>query len=523
MSERRAMASGDVLADRYELQDLVTERLGSVTWRANDSILNRNVGIEMLPSTDPRADHFLEAARLSTTVTDPRFLRVLDLIEDDHGQHLVVREWARAFPLDQLLAQSPLPSQRAARVMIEVAEAVAHAHERGVYHRRLTPHHVLLKQSGAVRVVGLGVASALAPAGHHDTLDDLHAYERLDVEALGKLLYACLVSRWPGAHIDQLRAAPTEHGRLLRPRQVRAGVSRELDTVCDRILGHPPAHHRPSLTTAEDIAIELHLLGDESLLRQGPTTLTRISSPDLLRLDPVVVPHGPPPGLEPPRRRPKAHEPAPPSTFERGKATALKATRGDRRYILAGATVALALAVFLGFVVSRTTGGDDTAGAVDSASPVRTLPFAGSTDFDPQGDDKSENPDDVAAVIDGDPRTGWTTTTYFGQAALGGLKSGVGVVLDLGGTRELTGLRIRLAGGPTDLVVYGSTPGTSEPTTRTGLRKLATLDAAGPDASVTLQPGVLTRYIVVWLTDLPEVAPGEFQGEIREVTAEGRS
>ena len=258
------MASGDVLADRYELQDLVTERLGSVTWRANDSILNRNVGIEMLPSSDPRADHFIEAARLSTTVTDPRFLRVLDLIEDDHGQHLVVREWARAFPLDQLLAQSPLPSARAARVMTEVAEAVANAHERGVYHRRLTPHHVLLKQSGAVRVVGLGVASALAPAGHQDTIDDLQAYEQLDVESLGKLLYACLVSRWPGAHIDQLRAAPTEHGRLLRPRQVRAGVSRELDAICDRILGDPPAHHRPRLTSADDIARALHLVDEDT-------------------------------------------------------------------------------------------------------------------------------------------------------------------------------------------------------------------------------------------------------------------
>ena len=230
------MASGDVLADRYELQDLVTERLGSVTWRANDSILNRNVGIEMLPSSDPRADHFIEAARLSTTVTDPRFLRVLDLIEDDHGQHLVVREWARAFPLDQLLAQSPLPSSRANRVMTEVAEAVANAHERGVYHRRLTPHHVLLKQSGAVRVVGLGVASALAPAGHQDTIDDLQAYEQLDVESLGKLLYACLVSRWPG------RPHRPAAGRTHRARPAAAsttGPGRSVTRARRRLRPHP--------------------------------------------------------------------------------------------------------------------------------------------------------------------------------------------------------------------------------------------------------------------------------------------
>ncbi len=512
------MASGDVLADRYELQDLVTERLGSVTWRANDSILNRNVGIEMLPSTDPRADHFIEAARLSTTVTDPRFLRVLDLIEDDHGQHLVVREWARAFPLDQLLAQSPLPSARAARVMTEVAEAVAHAHEHGVYHRRLTPHQVLLKQSGAVRVVGLGVASALAPAGHQDTIDDLQAYERLDVESLGKLLYACLVSRWPGAHIDQLRAAPTEHGRLLRPRQVRAGVSRELDAICDRILGDPPAHHRPKMTSAHDIARALHLV-DEDTIRPGG--LTRVS-PDLLRLDPVVVPQGPPPGLAPPRRRPKAYDPAPPTTLERGKARALDATKGDRRYVLAGVAVVVLLASILGYAVSRSTGGGEP-GPDGPTSAVSALPVAAVNDFDPQGEDAAENPGQVARVVDGDVRTGWRTTTYFGQAALGGLKDGVGVVLDLGGPRELSSLRIQLAGGATNVSVYASSPGADEPRTLKGLRRIAVLDAAGPDVSVSVPSGLLTRYVVVWLTELPEVEPDNFRGEIREITVHGRT
>lgn len=199
MSERRLLASGDVLAHRYELQDLVNEKLGSTTWRAHDQVLNRNVGIEMLSSADPRADHFLQAARESTAVTDPRFLRVLDLIEDEQHHHLVIREWARAFPLDQLLAQSPLPNRRAATVVAEVAEALSHAHEHGVYHRRLTPHQVLLKQSGAVRVVGLGVTTALSPVGRQDSLEDLQGYEQLDVQALGKLLYACLTSRWPGA------------------------------------------------------------------------------------------------------------------------------------------------------------------------------------------------------------------------------------------------------------------------------------------------------------------------------------
>ena len=120
-------------------------------------------------------------------------------------------------------------------------------------------------------------------------------------------------------------------------------------------------------------------------------------------------------------------------------------------------------------------------------------------------------------------RTGWRTTTYFRQPELGGLKDGVGVVLDLGGPRELSSLRIQLAGGATDVSVYASSPGADEPSSLKGLRRIATLDAAGPDASVSLPSGFLTRYVVVWLTALPEIEPDSFRGEIREITVQGRT
>jgi putative peptidoglycan lipid II flippase len=61
------------------------------------------------------------------------------------------------------------------------------------------------------------------------------------------------------------------------------------------------------------------------------------------------------------------------------------------------------------------------------------------------------------------------------------------------------------------------------PTTLKGLRRIATLDAAGPDASVSLPTGMLTRHLVVWLTELPEIGPDEYRGEIREITVQGRS
>jgi len=523
MGDRRLLASGDVLAERYELQDLVTERLGSTTWRAHDRVLNRNVGLELLPSSDPRSEHFLQAARDSTAVTDPRFLRVLDLIEDEQNHHLIIREWARAFPLDQVLQQSPLPNRRAATVVAEVAEALAHAHEYGVFHRRLTPHQVLLKQSGAVRIVGLGVATALAPADHQDSASDLQAYERADVESLGKLLYACLTSRWPGGSSDGLRAAPTEHGRLLRPRQVRAGVSRDVDTVCDRVLGKPPRHHERPLTTAGDIARAVRMTGEDQDLVDDQPSLVGLSSPDLLRLDPVIVPAGPPPGLEPPRRRPKAFEPAPPTTLERAVERGKQATKGDRALVLVGVVGALLVLGILGFLVARSMS-DEGGPAIDESAPVRTLPIRAVADFDPQGSDREENPDDAALAVDGDVGTGWQTSRYLGRPDLGGLKDGVGLVVDLGGIRNLSTIRIQLTGQPTDLSIYvAGQDVTRAPRTLRGLERVAVIDDAATDASVTLADDVLTQYVVVWLRSLPEIEDGAaYRGQVDEITIRGR-
>ncbi|MBK5216392.1 MAG: hypothetical protein JJE02_02290 [Propionibacteriales bacterium] len=525
MGDRRLLSSGDVLAGRYELQDLVSEKRGSATWRATDNILNRNVGLEMLPASDLRVEAFLEAARHSTVVTDPRFLPVLDVIEDEKGHSLVVREWARAFSLDQLLSQSPLPNRRAATVVSEVAEALAHAHEAGIHHMMLTPHMVLLKQSGAVRVTGLGVASALASAGTDEAPIDAHASEQLDVQSLGKLLYACLVSRWPGGVVDGLRAAPTEHGRLLRPRQVRAGVSRDADTVCDRILGTPPRNHESPLRSAASIARTLRLAGDdENHLVDEQPSLARLSSPDLLRLDPVIVPTGPPPGINPPRRRPKAFEPAPPTTFERSKERALRATRGsDRALIFTAIGVVVVLAALLAFLVGRSTN-DGGSNPLSDSAPPRLLSVSAVNDFDPFGSDGSENANEARFASDGDIKTGWRTSTYFSNSKLGGLKPGVGLVFDLGGPREVNSIRVRLAGQPTDLRIYASMSGAAAaPTSLKGLSRIATLDNVVLDGLTNFESGVLARYVVVMLTNLPSIDDGRYRGEIREVTFRGRS
>ena len=237
---------GTLLAGRFALDDLLDEHDGASFWRATDRTLARSVAVHVLPDSDPRAARLLTAARTSALVSDGHLLRVLDAAAGD-GIVYVVNEWGSGASLDRLLADGPLSPRRAAWVVKEVAEAVSTAHRNGVAHGRLLPQNVMISEAGSVKLVGF-VIDAVLHAG-----DEEPATQESDVVNLGALLYAALVGRWPGTPGATIPDAPTEHGRPLRPRQVRAGVPRPLDAICERVLNAGAHPHLVSIGSAHEV------------------------------------------------------------------------------------------------------------------------------------------------------------------------------------------------------------------------------------------------------------------------------
>lgn len=138
-------------------------------------------------------------------------------------------------------------------------------------------------------------------------------------------------------------------------------------------------------------------------------------------------------------------------------------------------------------------------------------------DFDPQGDPPEENGDEAPLVVDGDQATTWRTSTYNDQ--LGpppGLKTGVGVVVDLRAVRDVSQVDVTVLGGVTGVSVYvdAERPVSVEDTD----------PVAEEQGSGTLQLGLdeptRGRYVTVWLTSLPAV-DGGFRGEIAEIAVAG--
>ena len=600
-----SIGPGTVLADRYRLEDLLAESEGARFWRATDTVLARSVAIHAVSSEDPRAPALLEAARVSATVSDPHLLRVLDC-DDAEGITWVVNEWGDGVSLDLMLQQGTLPPSRAAWLTREVADAIAVGHAQGVAHGRLNPEAVLVTHSGAVKLIGYVVDASLQPPKAPDPLygeiDDREA----DVIDLAGSLYAALTGRWPGVSRSAVPRAPHEGRRPLRPRQVRAGVPRTLDAICERVLHKEASRHALPIETAQEIAAALaDYVGDPTqaapldteAMHVEPTVAvppveiqpaddwlesTQLSAAvpeDLERPAPPrateVAPAPPPPFEDLPerplfagteRRAPRDHPvSASTGTGTGGTSTGLRAEtstgvdelgrepgadpgtrdpdgfwpfvdesddRNDvhtgtegRGWFRTAVLIAVLLVVVLAMAFAFNRGRNDGGNSPSAANPSSTTKAAAGTaikvaraqDFDPLGDD-SENPAEVGNVIDGDSSTTWSTSTYYNNAALGGLKAGVGVLLDLGRDRTVKSVALQLKGQPTDIELYAAPAGvTRAPDTLSQLDRVGSRSASPTSTTIPLDDGTRTRFVLVWLTRLPPVSGG-YRGEIADVT-----
>jgi murein biosynthesis integral membrane protein MurJ len=528
---------GVVLADRYALEDLLAEEGDATSWRARDQVLARSVVLQIVPSSSPAAAEMLAAAKQASRVADPRILQVLDAV-DDGTLSYVVREWTNGQSLEVVLSEGPMSARKATFLMREVAGAIFTAHRMGLRHQRLAPDTVILTKSSGIKVLGLGTLAALRTDAAE--IDDP---ELADTRDLGRLLYACLTARWPGGSAGTLPAAPTEHGKLLRPRQVRAGVPRPLDVLCDRILGTPPRVGEP-ITRVEEVKNELSAILTHDGFKE--TSGLRMAGPEAD--DEATAPVGDPPAVLGP-------DDGGPMTGD--KLTAVGPPhRAPREPSRIGRTLRYLVLLALGIgtmgilylaaghlpadlpdsgkskpTPSTTHHTPPTTTRSTSTGPSSTPPpppglspidVQGISDFDPPPGSGDENPDEVSLAIDGDPQTAWTTARYFQSADLNGTKSGVGLVLDLGTAQPVQQVKVTLIGTPTSLQLRAAPAGASTaPTASAAAYPLvATLTDAGTHATFTLENPVTTRFVLVWLTSLPAV-PGGFEGKVAEIQVLG--
>lgn len=562
-----SVRAGDVLDGRFELERLLGRRHQTLTWLAGDRTLSRPVLIHVLPPEDPRTLEILDEARQAAPTTDSRFLKVFDVVlaEDRPYGSYIVCEYAPGQSLELVLRQGPLSQAEACWVVLQVAEGLGHLHALGLYHRRLNPDTVVVTASGNVKIVGFLLEAALDPEPEGD--DSAESGERRDVAALGELLYATLVGRWPGEAAYGLPAAPTDsRGRPLPARQVLGGLSPQVSEIVDRILNPDAVPWRRPLLDVDQVAAALrevvggadasHDLDRRLAFPVPPVALTRAVRPrtpsapaaaggadagasggseESLPLD-ATAPFafdpdaddddgpagGPRPAtpVTPPEvdHRDRPHTPVPPPPARaRSAAPAdepVGAEPGRVWLLVVAALLAVALAIGLvGVFVNQYR----ASRAVVTRTPVA---IAGVRDFDPSADggDDSENGPQARLAVDGDPATAWLSERYGRSADFNGRKPGVGLLVDLGGEQRVGTVRVRVT-GTTDLELRVPADAAAAPSLATAAdwRVVASAPGSTGEATFTLTEPVQTRFLVVYVTRLPALTGGGFQASVAEI------
>lgn len=218
---------------RYRIETLIGAGGMGAVYRAYDTILKRPLAIKVLEQTLEAAgadDRLLREAQAASALNHSNICTVYE-VGAERGLTFIAMEYVDGPALAATIAKGPLSVEETLRFGIEVANALAHAHERGVIHRDLKAANVILSSSGHLKIVDFGLArrldpvmadaptlASVAPAGSAigtpyamapEQARGAPADARTDVWALGVLLYEMLsgVRPFGGATVAELFAS----------------------------------------------------------------------------------------------------------------------------------------------------------------------------------------------------------------------------------------------------------------------------------------------------------------------------
>jgi hypothetical protein len=301
---------------------------------------------------------------------------------EEAGTVYVVTELVRGTSLaDALATGGPKPAPDAVVIADQVAAALEHGHRAGLVHGAVAPGSIFLTDDGMggtrVKLADFGIAPAGSSGG-----------PGADVRALGSVLYEMLCDQPP---------VRDGTGDLPRPRKLRSGIPKPLDTLTMRALADDP---RQRFRSAFDFRRSL------AALDLGPDDA-----------EPMLDPRATPPAGSPAPARVRRRTWVPLVVF----------------VVLAGIGAGLVL-----WVMGRGTNGRAPVAGSDAGTAI-TVSAAHS--FDPEATPPTENEERVRFAVDGNGATSWTTERYRG-AHFAGLKHGLGIVLQLDRESRLSRLEV---------------------------------------------------------------------------------
>ncbi|MEJ2190123.1 MAG: protein kinase [Acidobacteriota bacterium] len=272
-------AVGDVLSNRYRLDEEIGRGGMGVVFRAWDVELERRVAVKILAALlrvgDARERLFREA-RAAAALSHPRVVAVYD-VGEHHNMPYFVMELVDGPSLKE---RPPETLEETLAIALQICEALAHAHDHGLVHRDLKPGNILLAggtSSPAIKLVDLGLAvrergvRLTREGGISGTVNYMAPEQalgqpvdgRADLYALGVMLYELTTGRLPFDGDNALSVISQHlHAPVVPPRTYSPGLPQFVDCAILRLLEKAPedrfataAEVAKALTQSSDVVV----------------------------------------------------------------------------------------------------------------------------------------------------------------------------------------------------------------------------------------------------------------------------
>src|SRR5436305_14973302 len=263
----------------------ILEKIGAggqgTVYKATDTKLGRAVVIKVLPpeltAKEANVKRFEREARLASALDQPNICTIFDLNEVG-GVHFIAMQFVEGKNVRDLVNGRPLDLRSALSITIQVADALAAAHERGIIHRDIKAGNVMVTPAGQAKILDFGLAKLLdgegaGPGGiHHTDLTEVgipygtatyaapeqargeRVDERADIFSTGVLIYEMLTGIWPfqgRTSIDVRHAVLHEKPKPLSEARP-GGAPPRLQAILERAMAKDPKQRYQKATEMRD-------------------------------------------------------------------------------------------------------------------------------------------------------------------------------------------------------------------------------------------------------------------------------